>query len=115
MLFDASKEAGKDGRIYVADTNIHVIKVYEPTGVLAFSFGSMGSAAGLIMHPMGVAVNDATNEIYVTDRPVDPKDILCTACHLLGIDPRHELLASPGRPVPLVAGGNVVRELLDSF
>ncbi|MFN0056264.1 MAG: DUF1501 domain-containing protein [Planctomycetales bacterium] len=48
----------------------------------------------------------------VIDRPIDPKDILVTACHLLGVDPRTELLASPGRPVPIVAGGNVVRELL---
>ena len=48
----------------------------------------------------------------VIDRPIDPKDILCTAYHLLGIDSRQELLLSPGRPVPLVAGGNVVRELV---
>ena len=49
---------------------------------------------------------------YATDRPIDPKDILCTAYHLLGVDPRLELMASPGRPVPLVGGGEVVRELL---
>lgn len=52
------------------------------------------------------------NAADVTLRPVDPKDILCTAYHLLGVDPRHELMASPGRPAPLVAGGDVVRELL---
>ncbi|MDA1053378.1 MAG: DUF1501 domain-containing protein [Planctomycetota bacterium] len=49
---------------------------------------------------------------YATDRPIDPKDILCTGYHLLGVDPRRELMASPGRPVPLVGGGEVVRELL---
>lgn len=48
----------------------------------------------------------------VIDRPIDPKDVLCTAYHLLGVDPRLELLATPGRPVPLVGGGDVVRELL---
>lgn len=48
----------------------------------------------------------------VTRRPIDPKDILCTAYHLLGVDPRHELMASPGRPAPLVAGGEIVPELL---
>lgn len=48
----------------------------------------------------------------VTQRPIDPKDILCTAYHLLGVDPRHELMASPGRPAPLVGGGDIVRELL---
>lgn len=48
----------------------------------------------------------------VTDRPVDPKDILCTAYHLLGVDPRLELVNPLGRPLPLVGGGSVVRELL---
>ncbi len=48
----------------------------------------------------------------VTDRPIDPKDVLCTAYHLLGVDPRRELMASPGRPVSLVGGGTVARELL---
>ena len=48
----------------------------------------------------------------VINRPIDPKDILCTAYHLLGIDSRRELFASPGRPVPLVSGGNLVQELL---
>lgn len=63
--------------------------------------------------PRGQVVG-ATDEIAgeVTDRPIDPKEILCTACHLLGVDSRQEVLASPGRPVPLVAGGEVVRELL---
>jgi hypothetical protein len=48
----------------------------------------------------------------VIDRPIDPKDILCTAYHLLGVDSQRELLASPGRHVPLVSGGSIVRELL---
>ncbi len=58
-----------------------------------------------------IGATDAT-AADVIDRPIDPKDILCTAYHLLGIDPRQELVATPGRLVPLVAGGNVVRELL---
>jgi len=53
-----------------------------------------------------------TTAADVIDRPVDPKDILCTAYHLLGIDARLELLMSPGRTVPLVSGGTIVRELL---
>lgn len=48
----------------------------------------------------------------VTDRPIDPKDILCTAYHLLGIDPRRELVGPLGRRLPLVGGGNVVPELV---
>lgn len=49
----------------------------------------------------------------VTRRPVDPKDILCTAYYLLGIDPRLELINPLGRPLPLVGGGAVLRELID--
>lgn len=60
-------------------------------------------------HVLGAT--DAT-AAEVTRRPIDPKEILCTAYHLLGVDPRLELMASPGRPAPLVAGGDVVRELL---
>jgi len=48
----------------------------------------------------------------VVERPVNPKDVLCTAYHLLGIDPRQELQHSPGRTVPLVSGGAVIPELL---
>jgi uncharacterized protein (DUF1501 family) len=49
---------------------------------------------------------------YPAERPVSPKDILCTIYHLLGIDPHQTIPDRLGRPVPLVAEGNVVRELL---
>ncbi len=58
-----------------------------------------------------IGASDAT-AADVIDRPIDPKDILCTAYHLLGVDPKRELVATPGRVVPLVGGGRVVRELL---
>jgi hypothetical protein len=58
-----------------------------------------------------VGASDAT-AADVADRPINPKDVLCTAYHLLGIDSRQELLHSPLRPVPLVAGGSVIPELL---
>jgi hypothetical protein len=48
----------------------------------------------------------------VTERPVSPKDILATAYHLLGIDPATMLHDRAGRPVPLVAHGAVVSEML---
>ena len=48
----------------------------------------------------------------VTDRPINPKDILCTAYHLLGIDPRQQITGPLGRPLPLVGGGSVLRELV---
>ena len=58
-----------------------------------------------------IGASDAT-AADVIDRPIDPKDVLCTAYHLLGVDPAQELVATPGRVVPLVGGGRVVRELL---
>ena len=58
-----------------------------------------------------IGTSDAT-ATDVKERPIDPKDILCTAYHLLGIDPRTELVTPLGRPLPLVGGGNIVRELL---
>jgi hypothetical protein len=48
----------------------------------------------------------------VADRPVSPKDILATLYHLLGIDPQTTLMDRTGRPLPLVADGNVVPEML---
>ena len=48
----------------------------------------------------------------VTERPVSPKDILATAYHLLGIDPHTTLTDRTGRPLPLVAEGSVVTEVL---
>ncbi len=48
----------------------------------------------------------------VTDRPVSPKDVLATVYHLLGFDPRTELTDRLGRPLPLVADGHVVGDML---
>ena len=47
------------------------------------------------------------------DRPVSPKDILATAYHLLGIDPRTEIHDRQGRPLGLVPTGSVIPELLE--
>ncbi|HVA46887.1 MAG TPA: DUF1501 domain-containing protein [Pirellulales bacterium] len=48
----------------------------------------------------------------VVDRPVSPKDILATIYHLLGVDAGTMLHDRLGRPLPLVAEGHVVREML---
>jgi hypothetical protein len=48
----------------------------------------------------------------VADRPVSPKDVLATVYHLLGIDPHTELRDRTNRPLPLVADGAVVPEVL---
>jgi hypothetical protein len=48
----------------------------------------------------------------VADRPVSPKDVLATAYHLLGYDLETTLKDRTNRPVSLVPGGQVVREVL---
>ncbi|MDA8099543.1 MAG: FG-GAP-like repeat-containing protein [Nitrospiraceae bacterium] len=65
---------GTDGRIYVADTENHFIKVYDgTTRAKILSIGGYSSVvptpAGKLRRPFGVAVNDATNEVYVVDYP----------------------------------------------
>jgi hypothetical protein len=49
---------------------------------------------------------------FVKDDPISPKDILCTAYHLLGIDPNQTIPDRLGRPVRLVAEGEVVQKVL---
>ena len=48
----------------------------------------------------------------VADRPVSPKDLLATAYHLLGYDLETTLTDRTNRPVPLVPGGQVLRDVL---
>jgi hypothetical protein len=48
----------------------------------------------------------------VTERPISPKDVLATAYHLLGIDLETTLTDRTGRPVPLVADGHLIPEVL---
>jgi hypothetical protein len=49
---------------------------------------------------------------YPEERPVSPKDVLCTIYHLLGIDPHMTILDRQKRPLPLVEGGEVMWDLL---
>lgn len=48
----------------------------------------------------------------VTDRPVSPKDLLATAYHLLGYDLETTLTDKTNRPVSIVPGGQVLRDVL---
>jgi hypothetical protein len=46
------------------------------------------------------------------ERPISPKDVLATALHLLGIDPKSEFQDRQGRPLALVPTGEVLPESL---
>lgn len=48
---------------------------------------------------------------FVTDRPVSPADVCYTIYSALGINPRKEILTPEGRPVEILAEGDVIREL----
>lgn len=54
---------------------------------------------------------DATGG-FPDERPVSPKDVLCTIYHLLGIDPHMLILDRQQRPMPLVEGGEVMWDML---
>ncbi|HTN76783.1 MAG TPA: DUF1501 domain-containing protein [Pirellulaceae bacterium] len=47
-----------------------------------------------------------------TDAPHGPEDLAATMFELLGIDPQEEFLTPEGRPMKVVNGGRVIRELL---
>ncbi len=47
----------------------------------------------------------------VKDRPVQVNDLLVSMCHALKIDPTKENMSSVGRPIKIVDGGKLVKEL----
>lgn len=48
---------------------------------------------------------------YPSTRPLTPKDLLATIYRHLGIDPRTEFYDATGRPIPILATGEPIREL----
>ncbi|HTM53853.1 MAG TPA: DUF1501 domain-containing protein [Pirellulales bacterium] len=49
---------------------------------------------------------------YALDHPTKPEDLAATIFELLGIDPELRISDQQGRPVPLVEGGQPIRELI---
>ena len=47
----------------------------------------------------------------VTDRPVSVQDLFVSFCHVLGMNPHDEYVTSDDRPLKLVEGGTLVKEL----
>jgi hypothetical protein len=62
---------------------------------------------------MGQAVGQSSSkgETPVT-RPFGARDLLATVYHVLGIDPRREFLNNSGRPLPILADGTAIAELV---
>jgi len=76
------------------------------SGVYSIMLAGAGVARGNI-----VGSSDRQGA-FVKTRPVNPKDILRTIYHLLGVDVERSVPDRQGRPMPLVDGGNLVPEIL---
>jgi hypothetical protein len=67
-------------------------------------------AGGGVKGGQTIGRTDADGEA-VADRPVSVNDLLRTVCHSLGIDADKQNLSSIGRPINIVDGGEVVKEV----
>ena len=70
------------------------------------AIGGGGIRGGVV-----VGKTDARAEKPASD-PYGPADLAATLCRLVGIDEKDEFLTSEGRPVAVVNGGKVIRELV---
>jgi hypothetical protein len=62
---------------------------------------------------MGQVIGSSTSDGAVPrDRPLWPEDLVATMYHHLGIQPEQSFPDSLGRPIPLLAHGQVIRELV---
>jgi uncharacterized protein (DUF1501 family) len=62
--------------------------------------------------PGGTVIgNTEPDGSYPAERPLTPQDLACTLFHKMGIDYRKEFRNELGRPVPMINGGEVIREL----
>ena len=68
-------------------------------------------AGGLYRHGQVIGSSNAKGEVP-KDRPLWPYDVVATMYDHLGIDPHQTPLTPAGRAVPLLAKGEVIRELL---
>ena len=67
-------------------------------------------AGGGVKGGQVIGATDAGGEA-IKDRPVSVNDLLRTACHSLGIDADKQNMSSIGRPIKIVDGGEVVKEV----
>ncbi len=63
--------------------------------------------------PGGTVIGSTTPDGgYADERPLTPQDLACTIFRKLGIDYRKEYPNELGRPMPMVRGGEPIRELV---
>ena len=71
---------------------------------------NMTLAGGGVKGGQVIGQTDAGGE-SVKDRPVGISDLFQTICHSLHIDAQKENMSSIGRPIKIVDGGEVVKEV----
>ncbi|TWU08940.1 hypothetical protein CA54_41790 [Symmachiella macrocystis] len=69
------------------------------------------SGAGL--NPGQVLGSSDSQAAYVQSNPISPMDVLATMYHLVGIDEHTTIPGRADRPMPLVANGRVLHEILN--
>jgi hypothetical protein len=74
--------------------------------VFTVALGGGGIQGGRV-----IGASDARAERPARD-PKSPEDLAATIYHLMGIDTTEDFLTPEGRPVPIVNGGRVMRDLL---
>jgi uncharacterized protein (DUF1501 family) len=68
-------------------------------------------AGGGVKEGFSYGEPDATGTEPAED-PVSPADLGATMYHLMGINPEKKLIASGGRPIEIVRGGRILKEIL---
>jgi hypothetical protein len=121
-----------DGTVYIGDTVNNVVKVFSSTGAPLVTLTGSGSAAGSFTQPCGVAVDQATGDLYIADQshrvwryspvPTGPIDAESDFEYTGGIDPGFlpcQLAADSGHvyvaDYGIGAGGNLVRFRASDF
>jgi hypothetical protein len=74
------------------------------------AYSVLVSGGGLRMGQV-IGATNARGE-YPIDIPLSPQDVLATMYRHLGIDPRHTFTDMTGRPIPILAHGEPIRQLL---
>ena len=113
--------ADLDQRGMLDDTLVMVLSEHGRTPKLNASKGAgrdhWSQAYSVLLAGGGIARGKTVGKTdsiggTVADRPVSPKDLLATAYHLLGYDLETTLTDKTNRPVPIVPGGQVLRDVL---
>ena len=55
-------------RVYISDSEAHIVRVYSTGGASLFEFGSPGSGDGQFQYPSGVFFDAANDEVLVSDQ-----------------------------------------------